>query len=113
MKRPKDMSREELIEEIISITKRLEEIDAARKETNRQIAEPSKQEELLTGIKKAISNGRQDISEFIPKFRDFINLRMKGLQDCRMRLMQWRERLFTGIIAGDFDFWKLVPRLSA
>ena len=75
MKRPEDMSREELIEEIISITKRLEEIDAARKETSRQIAELSKQEELLTGIKKAISNGQQDISEFMPKFRELYNLK--------------------------------------
>ena len=69
------MSREKLIEGIISVTKRLEKIEAAHKETNRQIAEPSKQEELLTGIKKAIRNGQQDMSKFIPKFRELYKLK--------------------------------------
>ena len=68
MKRPEDMSREELIEEIISVSKRLEK-------TDRQIAELSKQEELLIGIEKAISNGRYDMPEFIPKFQELYKLK--------------------------------------
>ena len=39
MKRLEEMSREELIEEIISNTQRLEEIEAACKEEERKIAE--------------------------------------------------------------------------
>ena len=41
------MSREDLIEEIISNSKHLEEIEAARKDEERMIAELEKQVELL------------------------------------------------------------------
>ena len=43
MKRLEEMSREELIEEAISNSKRLEEIEAARKNEERMIAELEKQ----------------------------------------------------------------------
>lgn len=52
MKRPEDMSREELIEEIISVSKRLEE-------TDRQIAELSKQEELRISLKSRLRETMQ------------------------------------------------------
>lgn len=42
MKRLEEMSREEVIEEIISNTQRLEEIEAARQEEERKIAELKK-----------------------------------------------------------------------
>lgn len=111
MKRPENMSREKLIEGIISVTKRLEKIEAAHKETNRQIAELSLQEELLTGIKKAIRNGQQDMSKFIPKFRELYKLKDERIARLRKEIdaMEKGERLFTQIIVGNFDSWELMP----
>lgn len=60
------MSREELIEEIISNTQRLEEMGTDRKEEERKIAELKKYEKLLTDMEKAIKNGQFDLSEFKP-----------------------------------------------
>lgn len=96
MKRPENMSREKLIEGIISVTKRLEKIEAAHKETNRQIAELSLQEELLTGIKKAIRNGQQDMSKFIPKFRELYKHKDERIARLRKEIdtMEKGERLF-------------------
>lgn len=111
MKRPENMSREKLIEGIISVTKRLEKIEAAHKETNRQIAELSLQEELLTGIKKAIRNGQQNMSKFIPKFRELYKLKDERIARLRKEIdaMEKGERLFTKIIVGNFDSWELMP----
>ena len=109
------MSREELIEEIISVTKRLEEIEAARKETDCQISELSKQEEMFTGIEKQSVTASTKYLSLYQSFRIFINSRMKGWRDYEMRLMQWKRRkgLFTEIIVGDFDSCKLSSQSSA
>ena len=55
MKRLEEMSREELIEEAISNSKRLEEIEAARKNEERMIAELEKQVELLEKVKELVA----------------------------------------------------------
>lgn len=69
MKRLEEMSREELIEEIISNTKRLEEMEAARKEEERKIIELKKYERLFIAMEKVIKNGQFDLSEFKPGLR--------------------------------------------
>ena len=69
MKRLEEMSREELIEEIISNTKRLEEMEAARKEEERKIIELKKYEKLFIAMEKVIKNGQFDLSEFKPWLR--------------------------------------------
>ena len=69
MKRLEEMRREELIEEIISNTKRLEEMEAARKEEERKIIELKKYEKLFIAMEKVIKNGQLDLSEFKPGLR--------------------------------------------
>ena len=63
MKWLEEMSREELIEEIISNTKRLEEMGTARKEEERKIAELERQEKLLTDIEKTIKKTASSICQ--------------------------------------------------
>ena len=70
MKRLEEMSREELIEEIISNTKRLEEMEAARKEEERKITELKKYEKLFIAMEKVIKNGQFDLSEFKPGLQE-------------------------------------------
>ena len=70
MKQLEEMSREELIEEIISNTQRLEDMEAAHKENERQIAELEKYEKLLTDIEKAIKNGQFYLFEFKPRLQE-------------------------------------------
>ena len=75
MKRLEEMSREELIEEAISNSKRLEEIEAARKNEERMIADLEKQVELLEDITKSISQGESGIAEAMPKLRELLKIK--------------------------------------
>ena len=69
MKQLEEMSREELIEEIISNSKRLEEIEAARKESEHRRAELEKQVELLEKAQESISNAETAMGKAIPYLR--------------------------------------------
>ena len=82
MERLEEMSREELIEEIIINTQRLEEMKAARKE-ERQIAELKKHENLLTDMEKAIKNGLFDLSEFKPQLQEFFRIKDERIEKLR------------------------------
>lgn len=75
MKRLEEMSREELIEEIISNSKRLEEIETARKEEERMIADLEKQVELLEDISKSIRQGESGIAEAMPKVLEQVKMK--------------------------------------
>lgn len=69
------MSREELIEEIISNSKRLEEIEAARLESEHRRAELEKQVELLEKAQKSISNAETEMSKAIPYLQELLNMK--------------------------------------
>lgn len=75
MRQLEEMSREELIEESIYLTKRIEEIEADRKEEERKIAELKKYEKLLTDMEKAIKNGQFDLSEFKPQLQELFKIK--------------------------------------
>lgn len=83
MKRLEEMSREELIEEAISNSKRLEEIEAARKNEERMIADLEKQVELLEDITKSISQGESGIAEAMPKLRELLKMKDKLTPELR------------------------------
>lgn len=69
------MSREDLIEEIISNSKHLEEIEAARKDEERMIAELEKQVELLKKVKESVSMGESEMSKAIPYLQELLNMK--------------------------------------
>ena len=73
------MSREELIEEIISNSKHLEEIEAARKDEERMIAELEKQVELLKKVKESVSMGESEMSKAIPYLQELLNMKDKKI----------------------------------
>ena len=73
------MSREELIEEIISSSKHLEEIEAARKDEERMIAELEKQAELLEKVQESISNGKGEIGKAKPYLQELLNMKDKKI----------------------------------
>ena len=75
MKRLEEMSREELIEEAISNSKRLEEVEAARKDEERMIAYLDKQVKLLEDITKSISQGESGIAEAMPKLQELLKMK--------------------------------------
>lgn len=75
MKQLEEMSREELIEEIISNSKRLEEIEVARKKSEHRRAELEKQVELLEDITKSISQGESGIAEAMPKLQELLKMK--------------------------------------
>ena len=79
MKRLEEMSREELIEEIISSSKHLEEIEAARKDEERMIAELEKQAELLEKVQESISNGKGEIGKAKPYLQELLNMKDKKI----------------------------------
>lgn len=66
---------EVLIEELVSNIQRLEEMEAARKEEERKIAELERLEKLLTDIKNAIQKGQSDLSELKPRLQEFLKLK--------------------------------------
>ena len=86
MKRLEEMSREELIEEIISNTQRLEEMDAARIEEERKIAELEKYGKLLTDIEKAIKKGKFDLSEFKPRLQELFKIKDERIAKLRREI---------------------------
>ena len=73
------MSREELIEEIISSSKHLEEIESARKDEERMIAELEKQAELLEKVQESISNGKGEIGKAKPYLQELLNMKDKKI----------------------------------
>lgn len=86
MKRLEEMSREELIEEIISNTQRLEEMEAAHKEHERQMAELEKYEKLLTDMEKAIKNGQFDLSEFKQRLQGLFKIKDERIEKLRREI---------------------------
>ena len=74
MKRLKELSREELVEESSPILS-VREKEANRKENERKTIELEKQEKLLTDIEKVKKNGLSDLSEFTPKLQELFRLK--------------------------------------
>lgn len=79
MKQLEEMSREELIEEIISNSKRLEEIEAARKKSEHRRADLEKQVELLEKVKESISKGESEMGKAIPYLQELLNMKDKKI----------------------------------
>lgn len=75
MKRLGEMNREELIQEVISNSKYLEEIEAACKDEERIIAELEKQVKLLEDITESISHGESMIAEAMPKLQELLKMK--------------------------------------
>ena len=75
MKRLEEMSREELIQEIIANSKHLKEIEAAHKESEHRRAELEKQVELLEKAQKSISNAETEMSKAIPYLQELLNMK--------------------------------------
>ena len=75
MKRLEEMSREELIEEAISNSKHLEEIEATRKEEECMIADLEKQVKLLEDITESISQGESGIAKAKPKLQELLKMK--------------------------------------
>lgn len=79
MKRLEEMSREELIQEIIANTKHLKEIEAACKESEHRRAELEKQVELLEKAQESISNAETEMSKAIPYLQELLNMKDKKI----------------------------------
>lgn len=79
MKRLEEMSREELIQEIIANTKHLKEIEAACKESEHRRAELEKQVELLEKAQEYISNAETEMSKAIPYLQELLNMKDKKI----------------------------------
>ena len=79
MKRLEEMSREELIQEIIVNTKHLKEIEAACKESEHRRAELEKQVELLEKAQESISNAETEMSKAIPYLQELLNMKDKKI----------------------------------
>ena len=73
------MSREELIEEIISNSKRLEEIEAARLESEHRRTYLEKQVELLEKAQESISNAETAMGKAIPYLQELFNMKDKKI----------------------------------
>ena len=86
MKRLEEMSHEELIEEAIYLSKRIEEQEAARKEEERKIAELKKHEKLLTDMEKAIKNGQFDLSEFKQQLQELLKIKDERIAKLRSEI---------------------------
>lgn len=79
MKQLEEMSREELIQEIIANTKHLKEIEAACKESEHRRAELEKQVELLEKAQESISNAETEMSKAIPYLQELLNMKDKKI----------------------------------
>lgn len=79
MKQLEEMSREELIEEIISKSKRLEDIEVANKEEKLKIAKLEKQVELLEKVQASISNAKTEMGKAIPYLQELLNMKDKKI----------------------------------
>lgn len=73
MKQLEEMSREELVQEIIANSKRLEEIEATCLKSEHRRAELEKQAEQLKNIEKSISQVESGMAEEIPKLQKEID----------------------------------------
>lgn len=73
------MSREELIEKIISNSKRLEEIEAARLESEHRRTYLEKQVELLEKAQESISNAETTMGKAIPYLQELLNMKDKKI----------------------------------
>ena len=80
------MSREELIEEAIYLSKRIDEEEAAHKEHERQMTELEKYEKLLTDMKKAIKSGQFDLSEFKPRLQELSKIKDERIEKLRREI---------------------------
>ena len=85
MKRLEEMSREELIEEAIYLSKRIEEKEVARKE-ERKIAELKKHEKLLTDMEKAIEKSQFDLSDFEPQLQELFKIKDKRIANLQREI---------------------------
>jgi len=79
MKQLEEMSREELIEEIISKSKRLEDIEVANKEKKLKIAKLEKQVELLEKAQASISNAKTEMGKAIHYLQELLNMKDKKI----------------------------------
>ena len=79
MKQLEEMSREELIEEIISNSRHLEEIEAARQESEHRRTELEKQVELLEKAHDSISNAKTEMGKAIPYLQELLNMKDKKI----------------------------------
>lgn len=78
------MSREELIEEIISNSKRLEEIEAARLESEHRRTYLEKQVELPEKAQESISNAETAMGKAIPYLQELLNMKDKSRTDIEL-----------------------------
>lgn len=83
MKRLEEMSRDELIQEIISNSRHLKEIEAAHKESEHRRAELEKQVELLEKAQKSISNAETEMSKAIPYLQELLNMKDQKITKLR------------------------------
>ena len=79
MKQLEEMSREELIQEIIANSKHLKEIEAAHKESEHRRAELEKQVELLEKAQKSISNAETTMGKAIPYLQELLNMKNRKI----------------------------------
>ncbi len=79
MKRIEEMNRKELIEEIISNSKYLEEIEAARKDEKRMIAELEKQADILEKVKESVNKDESEMGKAIPYLQELLNMKDKKI----------------------------------
>lgn len=86
MKRLEEMSREELIEEIISNSRHLEEIEEARKDEERVTAELEKQVRLLKNIEKSLSHGKSRMAEAIPKLQELLKMENENIAKLQKKI---------------------------
>lgn len=69
------MSKEELVKEVNYLAKRLEEKEAARKESEQKMAELEKLVGLLESIEKSISRGESGMYKAIPQLQELLNMK--------------------------------------
>lgn len=79
MKQLEEMSREEVIEEIISKSRHLEEFEAAHKKSEHRRAELEKQAELLEKAQESISNAETEMGKAIPYLQELLNMKDKKI----------------------------------
>lgn len=81
MKQLEEMSREEMIEEIISNSRHLEEIEAAHQESEHIRTELEKQAELLEKAQESISNAETEMGRAIPYLQELLNMKDKKIAE--------------------------------
>lgn len=79
MKRLEEMNMEELIEEIISNLRHLEEIEAVCQEAEHRRTELEKQVKLLEKVQESISNAETEMGKAIPYLQKLLNMKYKRI----------------------------------